>query len=54
MGRFVRKQVNPTFIGDEFLNYCVKQGWIKKEKYKFYVTGAGAKKLEEKFGITIK
>ena len=49
----MRKQVNPSFVGDEFLKYCIKQGWIKKENYKFYITGAGAKKLKEKFGIKI-
>lgn len=46
--------VNPFAIGGDFLNYCVKQGWLIQEgkgrQAKYYVTKEGGAKMKE-FGI---
>ena len=50
------KSVNPFAIGGGFLDYCIKQGWLIREKKgrhaKYFVTKEGEKKLG-KFGIKV-
>jgi len=50
------KSVNPFAVGGGFLDYCIKQGWLIREKKgrhaKYYVTKEGEKELK-KFSIEI-
>jgi hypothetical protein len=49
------RSVNCFAIGGGFLDYCVKQGWLIRQKHgkatKYYVTEVGRKALAD-FGIT--
>ena len=53
-----RKPINPCWIGNLFLEYCLKKGWVTKEgsggeKTKWYPTERGRKELKEQFEIKI-
>lgn len=53
-----RKPINPCWIGNLFLEYCLKKGWVTKEgsggkNSKWYPTERGRKELKEQFGIKI-
>jgi hypothetical protein len=52
----VQQQVNPFAIGGAFLDYCVANGWLRREGIsraaKYYVTEAGRARLPE-FGVKI-
>ena len=47
--------VNPFAIGGGFLDYCIRQGWLTRQRQgratKYYVTEAGREALAE-YGIT--
>lgn len=53
----MKKAVNPFHIGAEFINYCVKNGWIvldsdgEDKRLHYYVTDDGEVKLDELYGI---
>jgi len=52
------KPINHYWFGSKFLEYCVRQGWLRQEGSgrrgtKWYPTGKGRKELKEKFGIDI-
>ena len=55
-GNLELKSVNPFAIGGGFLDYCIRQGWLVREKKgrhgKYFATKEGEKKLR-KFGIEI-
>jgi len=49
--------INPFHVGAEFLNYCIKQGWIELEmaedkRLHYYVTDIGAKELYVRYGMS--
>ena len=51
--------INHYWFGSKFLEYCVKQGWLRQEGSggrgtKWYPTDKGRKELKEKFGIEVK
>jgi hypothetical protein len=57
-GKMTEKTINPFWFGSKFLEYCVKQGWLKQEGSggrgtKWYPTDKGRKELKEKFGIEV-
>ena len=48
--------VNPFFVGNEFMNYCIKNGWMElssdeDKRLHYYATEEGQKVLAEQFGI---
>jgi hypothetical protein len=52
------KPINPYWWGAKFLQYCVKQGWLRQEGSggrgtKWYPTNKGREELKEKFGIEV-
>jgi hypothetical protein len=52
------EQINHYWFGSKFLEYCLKQGWLRKEGSggrgtKWYPTEKGRNELKEKFGIKV-
>jgi len=52
------RSVNHYWFGSKFLEYCVKQGWLRQEGAggrgtKWYPTDIGRKELKARFGIEI-
>ena len=52
------KPINPYWFGAKFLEYCVRQGWLRQQGSggrgtKWYPTGQGGEELKEKFGIEL-
>jgi hypothetical protein len=49
--------VNPYWIGGSFLEYCVRQGWMVKQResrsLRYFCTSAGVEALVQ-FGIEVK
>lgn len=48
--------INPFFVGNGFMNYCIKEGWITLEisddkKLHYFLTETGASELKERFDI---
>jgi hypothetical protein len=53
------KPINHYWLGSKFLEYCVKQGWLRQEGSggrgtRWYPTDKGRKELKEKFGIKLR
>ena len=51
-----RRGINPFFIGAEFLEYCVRKGYLEfvldeEKRVHYYVTDAGMRELTGTFGI---
>ena len=51
-----RKAVNPFFLGSEFLNYCLRQGYLDYEiredhRLHYYISEKGLRELPERFGV---
>jgi hypothetical protein len=58
-GERSEKPINQYWLGSKFLEYCVKQGWLRQEGSggrgtKWYPTDKGRKELKEKFGIELR
>lgn len=53
-----RIPVNPFWLGGSLLEYCVRQGWMLKERKgrstRYYVTPAGVAAFKQKYDIQIK
>ena len=48
--------INPFYAGNEFMNYCIKQGYITLEfaddkQLHYYLSETGSAELKERFGI---
>jgi hypothetical protein len=57
-GKMIEKPINHYWFGAQFLEYCVKQGWLRQQGSggrgtRWYPTDKGRKELKEKFGITV-
>ena len=57
-GKATGKPINRYRFALKFLEYCVKQGWLRQEDCggrgtRWYPTDKGRKELKEKFGITV-
>jgi hypothetical protein len=53
------KPINHYWFGSKFLEYCVKQGWLRQEGSggrgtRWYPTDKGRKELKEKFSIELR
>lgn len=53
-----RKGINPFFIGAEFLEYCVRKGYVEfvldeQKRVHYYVTESGRRELTETFGFNL-
>lgn len=51
-----KREISPFFIGSEFLNYCVRAGYIEFElredkRLVYTLTPEGARELTERFGF---
>ena len=54
-----RRGINPFFIGAEFLEYCVRKGYLEfvldeEKRVHYYVTDAGMRELTGTFGFDLK
>jgi hypothetical protein len=51
-----RTPINPYWVGGGFLDYCVRQGWLIKERegrsVRYFATAVGVTALKD-FGIEI-
>ena len=50
--------INHYWFGSKFLEYCVKQGWLRQEGSggrgtRWYSTDKGRKELKDKFGLEV-
>jgi hypothetical protein len=57
-GKTTDNPINHYWFGAKFLEYCVKQGWLRQEGSggrgtRWYPTDKGREELKEKFGITV-
>ncbi len=48
--------INPFYLGNAFMNYCIKEGYMTLEisedkKLHYYATEAGVAALRDRFGI---
>ena len=57
-GTMTEKPINHYWLGSEFLEYCVKQGWLRQEGSggkgtRWYTTDKGRRELRDNFDIQI-
>ena len=47
------KAIQPIAVGNDFLSWCTKQGWVVQRGKQYFAKKEGVRELRERFGIKV-